>query len=302
MGRYVDVRVEAFQPWGFLGIGTWSALEPRRIALRIDPLSSDDADRLDAVAAACARGEGDPASCLAVARVEYTLHRSYGITPNLDDAYRVVLTNRTEVHLGVVLEIDGINTNGSAEVVGTSADKKWILRPGQTVRISGWQVSADEALAFRFATPSQSHSPLDELRGAIRVHVYLPDPRSEEGVRGTGAAELIDQPTVKLPFVSATDSPVEQIAFSYARGEVGLGFLCEETTGTGIRISHIVAGTIAELKGLREGDIVTYINAVRIDSCADFQSFLAAKAPGDRIVLKVHRAGRAFLLTVELEE
>ena len=301
-GRYVDVDVETFRAWGFLGLGTWEILEPSLVAVRIDPLPGEDAVRVGGIQEACEAGDGQVAACAVLSKVGYGLVRSYGIVPDLDDAYRVVLTNTTESLLGVVLEIDGLNTNGSAEVVGTEEDKKWVLLPGQTVRISGWQVSTDEALAFRFAAPSRSHSPLAENRGAIRIHVYLLDPTDEGYVKGTEAAEVIDQPTVRIPFRSATEIPVERIDFSYARGEVGLGFLCEETEGAGVRISNVVAGTIAELRGLREGDVITYISAVPINSCADLVSFLAAKAPGDRVVLKIHRENRAFLLTLELQD
>ena len=301
-GQYVDVSIEAFQSWGFLGLGTWARVAPQLVTVRIDPLSEDDAARREGILNACRRGEGEPEPCAALDTAGYRLVRRYGITPDLDDAYRVVLTNKTESLLGVVLEIDGLNTNGSAAVAGTESDKKWVLRPRQTVRISGWQVSTDEALAFRFATPSQSHSPLDELRGTIRVHVYVLDPTAEGYVKGTEAAEVIDQPTVRIPFSSATERPLERIDFGYARGEVGLGFLCEETPGAGVRISSVVSGTIAELKGLREGDVVTYISAVPLNSCDDLAAFLATKEPGDRVVLKIHRGGRSFLLTLELEE
>jgi hypothetical protein len=301
-GRYVDVDVEVFRAWGFLGLGTWEILDPSLAAVRIDPLPEEDALRVGEILSACELGEAERVGCSTLAEVGYGLVRSYGITPNLDDTYRVVITNKTARVLGVVLEIDGLNSNGSSEVVGTEVDKKWVLKDGQTVRISGWQVSTDDALAFRFATPSHSHSALTERRGSIRVHVYLLDPTHDEYVKGTEAAELIDQPTVQIPFRSATGSPVERIDFNYARGEAGLGFLCEETEGAGIRISNVVAGTIAELRGLREGDVITYISAVPINSCADLVSYLAAKIPGDRVVLKVHRENRAFLLTLELPE
>jgi len=301
-GRYVDVDVEVFRTWGFLGLGTWEVLDPSFVAVRIDPLPEEDALRVGEILSACELGEAERVGCSTLAEVSYGLVRSYGITPNLDDTYRIVLTNKTARVLGIVLEIDGLNTNGSAEVVGTEVDKKWVLKDGQTVRISGWQVSTDDALAFRFATPSHSHSALTEQRGSIRVHVYLLDPTADGYVKGTEAAELISQPTVQIPFRSATGSPVERIDFNYARGEVGLGFLCEETEGAGIRISNVVAGTIGELRGLREGDVITYISAVPINSCADLVSFLAAKVPGDRVVLKVHRENRVFLLTLELPE
>jgi len=301
-GRYVDVQIEAFRSWGFFGLGSWFPIPIHLSAARIDPLPLEDAARVEGILEACAGGEGEPEACALLADLGYGVVRSFGITPDLDTTYRVVLTNKTESLLGVVLEIDGLNTNGSTALTETEEDKKWVLLPGQTVRISGWQVSTDEALAFRFTTPSQSHSPLADRRGVIRVHVYLLDPTDEEFVKGTEAAEVVDQPTVRIAFRSATELPVERIGFSYARDEVGLGFTCAETDGVGVRIAEVKAGTIAELKGLRVDDVLTYINAVPIDSCADLSEFLASKVPGDRVVVKVHRKGRAFLLTLELEE
>lgn len=301
-GRYVDVEIERDAGPAFFGLGGWKPLDARLIGVRVSPLDSGDAVGLAEIRAACAIGGGEAVACALLEGVEYDLVRTYAITPDLDDVYRIALTNKSEVLIGVVLEVDGLNTNGSGEVLGIADDKKWVLLPGQTVRISGWQVSADEALEFRFGLPSQSHSALAELRGSIRVHVYLVDPTDEGYVKGTEAGALIDQPTIRIPFQSATEYPVERIDISYARGEVGLGFLCEETDGAGIRISDVVSGTIAELKGLRVGDVITYINAVPIRSCEDLESFLASKLPGDRVVLKVHREDRAFLLTLELQE
>jgi len=301
-GTYVDVAIEAYRSWGFLGLGTWAELDAELVGVRIEDVSGGDAARVADLLSACDLGGADQAACDLLEGFEYWISRSYSIRPDLATTYRVVLTNRTESAIGVVLEIDGLNTNGSAVVVGTSEDKKWILLPRQTVRISGWQVSASEALAFRFAMPSQTHSPLTELRGVIRVHVYLADPTVEDLPKGTGAAQVIDQPTVTLPFQSATSAPAEVLGVSYARGEVGLGFLCENTPGTGVRVSSVVAGSVAELKGLRVGDVVTYINAVPLNTCGDLSAFLASKVPGDRVVLKVHREDRAFLLTLEIQD
>lgn len=301
-GRYLDVQIERDTGPAFFGLGGWRPIEDRLISVRVSALSEEDNASLLEIRSGCQGGLGEAAACDVVDGLEYTLHRAFAITPDLDDTYRVALTNQTNALIGVVLEIDGLNTNGSADVTGTSEDKKWILLPQQTVRISGWQVSVDEALAFRFGLPSQSHSPMSELRGSIRTYVYLIDPTDEGYIKGTEAGALIDQPTVRIPFVSATASPVERLDISYARGEVGLGFRCQETEGTGVRISSIASGTVAEVKGLRVGDVLTYINAVPIRTCHDLDAFLASKTPGDRVVLKVHREGRAFLLTLEVQE
>ena len=279
--RLLDVEIEVFRSWGVLGWGHWEPLRVSFVSMEIEGLAPEDRVRV-----------------AAVEDLQYVFRRAYSIEPVLGSAYRVALTNRTEHLLGVVLAIDGLNTNGGAKLVKTEGDKKWVLLADQTVRIAGWQVTDEKALAFLFGTPSQAHSPLDERRGEIRIDVYLPD----EGIRGTAATSVIDQPTIQIPFRSVTSGPVETVTLSYARESVSLGILCEETSGAGIRISRVVAGTVAELKGLRSGDIVTYVNAVPVNSCGDLRAFLATRGPGDRVVLKVHREDRAFLLTLELEE
>jgi len=240
-GRYVDVDIEAFHGWGFLGLGTWNGIEPRLVSLRIEPLPADDAGRVG---------------------IDYAFYRDYSIVPSLGDPYRVVLTNRTDGLLGIVLAIDGLNTNGDAKVTGTDADRKWILLP----------------------------------------YAYLPSPGNGSFEKGTGAGELTDQPTIRIPFRSASHVPLEVISIGYGRGKIGLGFTCAEVEGAGIMVGDVIPGTIADLRGLRAGDVITYANAAAVNSCSDLQAILAARSPGDRVVVKVHREGRAFLLMLEIEE
>jgi hypothetical protein len=300
--RDLGVDIEVFSPWGFLGLGNWEPLDVSFVSMQIARPDSSDTDHLAELRTLCSSDATlDQEACSVLSAFDYVFHRQYAATPVLGAQYRVVLTNRTSALLGVVLEIDGLNTNGGLAVTGTAQDKKWVLLPNQTVRIAGWQVTSSEALAFRFATPSHTLSPLDDQTGTIRVYVYLYDP-IEAVSRGTEAGELIDQPTVQIPFRSATTYPADVLALSYARESVSLGILCEETDGLGIRISEVVSGTIAELRGLQAGDIITSINAVPVDSCADLQDYLRTRQPGDHVVLKVHREGRTFLLALEIEE
>lgn len=305
-GQFVIVEVEVFESWGILHWGTWEPMEDDLMSTRILQLSREDDEAVDDVLAACAAatdsGGGIRGSCTALDRFYYVREGTYDLDPLLGRPYRIQLKNLTAGYLGIVLAVDGLNTNGNAPIVGDASDRKWILRPFQTVAISGWQVTADEALQFEFATPSQSHSSLEPLRGTIQLEVYLADPFADENRKGTDAGEMIDQPTVVISFVSATTNPVETLTFDYSRDRVVLGIQCEETDGAGIRIAAVVEGTAAEQAGLRTGDIITYANAIPINTCSDMQQLLDSKSPGNRIVLKVHRPARVFLITVELEE
>lgn len=305
-GQFLVVEVEVFQSWGILHWGTWEPMDEELLSTRVLQLSEEDdeavADILTACDAAADLGGGVGGSCNALDRFYYVREGEYDLDPLLGRPYRIQLRNLTAGYLGVVLAVDGLNTNGNAPIVGDASDRKWILRPFQTVSISGWQVTADEALQFEFAPPSQSHSSLEQLRGAIQLEVYLADPFASEDKRGTYAGEMIDQPTVVIPFMSATTHPVETLTFDYSRDRVILGVQCEGTEGAGIRIAAVVEGTAAEHAGLRVGDIITYANAIPINTCSDMQELLNSKSPGDRIVLKVHRPERVFLIMVELEE
>ena len=304
-GQFVAVEIEAFESWGILHWGTWSPMEEELLTTRVLQASAADDEAVAGILDACSTsdvGASERGACNALARFYYVREAKYDLTPLLGRPYRIQLRNLTSGYIGVVLAVDGLNTNGNATIVGDASDRKWILRPFQAVAISGWQVSSEEALQFEFATPSQSHSELEPLRGSIQLAVYLSNPFADEDRKGTDAGEMIDQPTVVIPFTSATASPVETMTFDYSRDRVLLGIQCEETDGAGIRIAAVVQGTAAEHAGLRAGDIITYANAIPINSCSDMQELLDSKSPGDRIVLKVHRPDRVFLITVELEE
>ncbi len=299
-GTYVEVEIEVFRSWGFLHWGSWETLETRFITSRFEPIAPEDAEALAGFRSLCAGGEAEATACDLLVGLQNVSRQSHTLSAELGVEYRVVLRNLTDSFLGLVLSVDGLNTNGNAPVLGDATDRKWVLLPRQTVRIAGWQISEDEALQFRFATPSKTHSPLTEEHGGIVVYVYLPDPLGTASVRGTEAGAIIGQPTVRIPFASATDGPIETMALDYSSDSVRLGILCTETGGPGIRIVGVIEGTIAALKGLRAGDVITYADARPIDSCRELGDLLATKSPGDRIVLKVHREERVFLLTLEL--
>jgi hypothetical protein len=300
--RYLDVSIEVFHSLGLFGMGWYEPLDARFLSMDIEKLTAVDAASAARASDTCEGAASPSVECAVLGKLDFVFTRQYTAQPVLGAAYRVVLTNKTDAPLGVVLVIDGLNTNGGSRASGSAEDRKWILSPRQTVRIAGWQVSADEALAFRFETPSHSQATDASQRGTIRVDVYLPDTLPADASRGTGAGSVIEQPTILVPFGSLTGSPVDVVSVNYARTSVSLGILCGETGGVGVRITRVVEGTIAELRGLEAGDVITHVNAVAVNTCQELMSVLATKKSGDRVVVKVHRPERDFLLTLEIEE
>jgi len=303
-GQYVIVEVETFESWGILHWGTWQEMEEELVSTRIHSLDPGAEADLEELQDACDESAGSDyaSACNALARFSSVREAEYALTPMLGRAYRLKLRNLTGANLGVVVAVDGLNSNGNEPVDGAASDKKWILKPFQSVYISGWQVDEDRALQFEFSTPSQSHAADALQRGQIVVYAYLSDPFADEGRKGTEAGPMIDQPTVLIPFASATPYPVETLSFDYAREGIALGIQCLETDGAGIEVVGVIEGTAAASAGLRAGDIITYANAVPVNSCQALAELLATKKPGDRLVLKIHRTDRVYLLTIELEE
>jgi len=305
-GLFVAVEVEVFEPWSILHWGSWNPLEEELLSTRIQQISEEDIEAATALMETCElatdlRGAAS-GSCHTLTRFHFVREGHYDINPLLGQPYRIVLRNLTAGHLGLVLAVDGLNTNGSAPVVGDASDRRWILRPFQTVAVSGWQAPADEAPAFQFIAPSPSRSLVEDLRGTIQLAVYLCNPFAEEDRAESDLGEMIDQPAVPIPFVSVTTYPVETLTFDYSPDRVTLGIQCEEAPAGGIRISAVAVGTVAEQAGLLVGDIITYADAIPMNRCSDMQELLDSKSPGDRLLLKVHRSERVFLISLTLEE
>jgi hypothetical protein len=70
--------------------------------------------------------------------------------------YAIRLRNPYPVRVGVALSVDGLNTIDARHTAAADA-RKWVIEPGQTITISGWQVSSAEARRFEFTTEARSY-------------------------------------------------------------------------------------------------------------------------------------------------
>lgn len=71
--------------------------------------------------------------------------------------YAIRLRNPLGVRVAVALSVDGLNTIDARR--GTAAGaRKWVLGPYETVTISGWQTSGDQARRFYFTTEERSYA------------------------------------------------------------------------------------------------------------------------------------------------
>lgn len=70
--------------------------------------------------------------------------------------YAIRIRNPYGVRVAVALSVDGLNTIDARETSAAQA-RKWVIDPYQTIVISGWQTSRNEARRFEFTTEERSY-------------------------------------------------------------------------------------------------------------------------------------------------
>jgi hypothetical protein len=205
--------------------------------------------------------------------------------------------------LGVILEIDGLNTANSQEVSGTSSDAKWVFDPKGSYAIAGWQSTQQQALEFYFTLPEDSYSPLKHKVGEINAYVFFEAPPTTIAICfdvATGAGTMIEQEVEYVEFTPATQGPAEKITVQYRRRQAVLGITCQDTPGAGVKIVRVVSGGTAQTHGLQVGDIITYADGQFITSCVQIKNIIQSKSPGDYLILKIHRSTGTLVIAVKL--
>jgi hypothetical protein len=71
--------------------------------------------------------------------------------------YSIRISNPLEERIGVALSVDGLNTIDAKQTKPAKASK-WVLEPYQTIVISGWQVSDQQARQFFFTNEDKSYA------------------------------------------------------------------------------------------------------------------------------------------------
>jgi serine protease Do len=73
-------------------------------------------------------------------------------------------------------------------------------------------------------------------------------------------------------------------------------------TPEGVLISSISEGSPAQKAGLKEGDVILEADRRKVNNMNQFRGYIAAKAPGDRLRLKIMRDAKEIEVTVTVEE
>jgi len=90
-------------------------------------------------------------------------------------SYSILLRNRTDERLKVVVAVDGLNVYGREDVAGTSdEDVGSILSPWSDRSLPGWQLDSERAQRFVFSPPewSEGQGRTERQIGTVTVQVY----------------------------------------------------------------------------------------------------------------------------------
>lgn len=83
------------------------------------------------------------------------------------------------------------------------------------------------------------------------------------------------------------------------RGFAGL-VLVEETDGGGVRVEEVLPGSPADDAGLEEGDVITAVDGLPVDTVEAVRTAIVRKEPGDEMTFSLRRDGGEEDMTVAL--
>lgn len=92
-----------------------------------------------------------------VPRPEYFARGNIYVEALKGKEYEIRIRNPYPVRVAVALSVDGMNTIDARRTDAGSA-RKWVLDPYQTITISGWQTSQQQARRFFFTSESKSYA------------------------------------------------------------------------------------------------------------------------------------------------
>ncbi len=183
-----------------------------------------------------------------------------------------------------VIEGDGVLVN---EVFEKDPAARAGIKPGDIItKVDGKAVETPNMLSRLIATlPPGATARIEIVRDGQRQ--VLPVPLSER-----------------------QDAPVIASLPPTARTELKLGLDVQDLTAelaakykvkesTGVLITKVDRGSIAEAEGLREGDLIKEVNRVDVVSVNAFTAAVSKAKRGDTILLRVLRETRAFYVVLK---
>jgi S1-C subfamily serine protease len=121
------------------------------------------------------------------------------------------------------------------------------------------------------------------------IPINLARPIMQQAVEG----EALSRPWVGIWYTALT--PIEQDQRDLLLGYGALIEPPEETSG-----SAVFKGSPADLAGLREGDIITHVDGIKVDGDNPLDQILTQYRPGETVSLRVLRGDEVLDLSLDL--
>ena len=159
-------------------------------------------------------------------RPEYAARGTTYVEAHKGREYTIRLRNNTGLRVGVALSVDGLNSIDAKHT--TAADgRKWILDPGQTIDLQGWQTSSTTARRFFFTDEKRSYGawlgrtedlgvvaaaffPEREIVAECEMGSAAPEPRAEGKMQRMAA-----QDSAASGIGRETEHRVRRVAFEH---------------------------------------------------------------------------------------
>lgn len=183
----------------------------------------------------------------------------------------------------------------------------WVLGAPATSGASPLQITCvraatrSDGLYDRYLTSSMSLAPggagsplLSEYGNLLGMAVGTVANDAPAGANGTGGAR-------SSLFVRGEDilRAVDQITKVGRVKRARLGVMLD---GTSNRVDQLLPGGPAEIAGLREGDVVTKVAGVEVQSAAEISRALLRRKPGEAVAIDIHRGADDFVREIVLDE
>jgi putative serine protease PepD len=140
--------------------------------------------------------------------------------------------------------------------------------------------------------PGNSGGPLLDARGrvvGVVDQIATGNTRAQTNT-GVGFAVPIDVVKSALPQLEQSVTP--------AHAYLGVG--AADATPTGAVVQTVIPGTPAARAGVEKGDVVVALDGVEISGVSDLVAAVAARRPGDSVVLTVRRGSRRVPIRLTL--
>lgn len=136
------------------------------------------------------------------------------------DHYGIIVRNRLNRRIGVVVAVDGRNIISGKKSVLSNSERMYILGPYETGEYNGWRTGADRVNRFYFTSAADSYAASFRDRsamGVIAVAVY-PEVRRFEPWLNDSAAEVYKGSSAQ-PAAPSARSKSESAGTGYGREE-----------------------------------------------------------------------------------